>query len=1357
MDFFIWRGCDVSSARQVINSNADTASRAVALLTSPTGLPDDPANNNVSNPTLCITSASWSTPINTGRGQLPPGTYSYKLIPIDTCTGQTGAPYDIPDLVITELGQQATLSVVLCETPSDCISVLVQRDGVVVGDVIPVNPQIDNLPVINDLSVNNLNGVYTDGAVDSILIDNTDEPPYDLRGVGHPESGPDVIDLEVTNGARPGRASVVVQEVTIEGASKRVKFAPPLTASPELKPYSFMDLGQRTGLYISPPQSGLISVLVPNIYPFSAIFPYVTFVNPFFAFKSIPIPSGFGYAASIVPFSSTALFSPENEMRVTGLTGLTAGNVGRPILLQGIGTTKITGTNSTVEVLNFGQIKVSDLTGVSIDQSFIGSKLKLLGPSPADKELEIVGVIDSSTVLLSDPSDPSPTTVNNVDWELTRKSISGCFNITQVVSSTECLVDTGVEPGTVLEVGSTIIRATASSEIDFSIEYDPLLAPGTFEVDSTEPQKEYALRYGPSTTAADLSVKLLENQYFTSAIVVTDGPLPSTAYSYTKDVKAVPAEPRLPAVPDPNNTGSGAGAILWMAVSIAVPKPGDVITWLDRTGIVVKVDIVPKLNPFDDPTTAPFNEVNVAVIPFNFLAIPWPAGLYRIVYRPQWPVSIGNYYINLEEADILPTATVDGVEYERVLKFEVRGNGNTIGTPDMPAGAPLDSGIVPDRSIMIDGKLLTIIKVEPKTRLGGVGPDFPINPLAGIPKIEDYAVVWASPFPEPGDPTKPLSNPVFFDDKVSYGIYATLSLELSPYIDRVGISDEGSFKRITRTSELTIESELWMNVETGQFQQRTGELPSSTQDTFNTLDQIVTQAGYSGGANGLLDKLRGPTATLTNRSFNDSIGKLIQTKPGGRYFAVNKTAAIGGCDTINISTIRDLRAELCGTFSRVHEVVSFLSANDGLAVMRMEEVTRTLPPERCPPGQEGTTVTELECRGIAEATPATKQVRSTEKMKVFWSGEAYNEPGAARKLRSLGLSEDEVTAALTRTPSGRVLYVGDISDIVQGVADLSGTGAVADDILDDSRIRVMSPCVITLDQIEDVISVRGVGGVVQRPIGTDPDTTVRVSDFSPVTVNLLDVVATNSVNMCDFDAFIQSIEDENTRNALAAVLAVVDEATNGIKWVAEELRKWWFDNPFYLAAKETIAVLTAAVNADPTMSCFFGPMNANGGGLGLPTLPAVEEGVLSFAGQFTIRLSLTRMVMSLLESLACKIFDALISLLPLNSQADAQRLVGCLPSIGDILALLPNIDLSVVFQCNFELYRLILRIIQSIISELSEILSLISGLTSGFINRSAQSANLACSSDQNLANIVGQAASALGLPASFTSAITSIG
>jgi hypothetical protein len=378
-------------------------------------------------------------------------------------------------------------------------------------------------------------------------------------------------------------------------------------------------------------------------------------------------------------------------------------------------------------------------------------------------------------------------------------------------------------------------------------------------------------------------------------------------------------------------------------------------------------------------------------------------------------------------------------------------------------------------------------------------------------------------------------------------------------------------------------------------------------------------------------------------------------------------------------------------------------------------------------------------------------------MKVFWSGEAYNEPGAARKLRSLGLSEDEVTAALTRTPSGRVLYVGDISDIVQGVADLSGIGAVADDILDDSRIRVMSPCVLTLDQIEDVISVRGVGGVVQRPIGTDPDATVRVSDFSPVTVNLLDVVATNSVNMCDFDAFIQSIEDENTRNALAAVLAVVDEATNGIKWVAEELRKWWFDNPFYLAAKETIAVLTAAINADPTMSCFFGPMNANGGGLGLPTLPAVEEGVLSFAGQFTIRLSLTRMVMSLLESLACKIFDALISLLPLNAQADAQRLVGCLPSIGDILALLPNIDLSVVFQCNFELYRLILRIIQSIISELSEILSLISGLTSGFINRSAQSANLACSSDQNLANIVGQAASALGLPASFTSAITSIG
>jgi hypothetical protein len=423
----------------------------------------------------------------------------------------------------------------------------------------------------------------------------------------------------------------------------------------------------------------------------------------------------------------------------------------------------------------------------------------------------------------------------------------------------------------------------------------------------------------------------------------------------------------------------------------------------------------------------------------------------------------------------------------------------------------------------------------------------------------------------------------------------------------------------------------------------------------------------------------------------------------------------------------------------------------------MQEVTRTLPPEQCPPGQAGTTFTELVCNGIAEANPPAKRVQSAEKMKVFWSGEAYNEQGAARRLRDLGLSEDEVTAALTRTPSGRVLYVSDISDLMQGVADLASTGAVVDDIIDDDRIRVIAPCLITLDQIEDVISVRGVGGVVRRPIGTNPDETVKVNDFSPTTVNLLDVVATDSVNLCDFDAVIQGISDENIRNALAAVLAVVDEATNGIKWVAEELRKWWFENPFYLAAKETIAVLTAAINADPTMSCFLGPMNANGGSLGLPTLPAVEEGILGFAGPLTNRLSLTRMVMSLLESLACKIFDALISLVPLNSQADAQRLVGCLPSLGDILSLFPDIDLnlSVVFQCNFELYRLILRIIQTILSELSEILNLISGLTSGFINRSAQAANLACSSDQNLAGIVGQAASALGLPASFVTAITS--
>jgi hypothetical protein len=1265
-NFFIWRGCDISGtdARDAINTNSDLLNRAAALLVEPSGLPPDAAGG----PTICIIDASWSTPVNNGQGQLEPGTYKHRLIPIDTCTGQTGPAYDMPDLVITELGQLAMLAVTFCEYPNDCLSVIIQRNGVVVGDFIPLTPLVDGFPTTRNLDVD---GTYTSGTTQTFVRDPGSPGLLGINDVG----GPDTVELQVVNGARLGRASVVVQEV----AGDLVTFAPPLSASPELKPYSFMDLGQRTGLYTAPPFPfvGSAAVQVPNLFPFNIVMPTVTFSSPFMAFKSIPLPSGFGSGASIVPFSGTSTFSDENEMRVENLAGLTATSVGRPLLLQGVGL-PINGVNCTVSDYNQGRMTVSAIVDGSsnplpLTSAYVNSYIKIGDGNPATDArfgtFLITQIVSDTELLVANTNDAVPTgSLSGVNWELKVKSISGIFNITKVLSSTIALVSTGVDPNP---------------------------APP-----------------GPG--------------------------LP-------------PVPPVFPAVPDPNN-----GSILWLATNISVPKPGDLITWLNSTALVVKVDVIENPLAVLDPLAAPFNEVNVAVIPFNFLAIPWPAGLFRIVNRPQWPISLGNYYIDLGKSPIgdrtiPPLPAVGGVTYTRCLDFEVRGNGNS-SLPAPDAGAPLDSGLQVGRSIIVDGKPLTIVDVKPATRLGGSAPD----PLSDI---YDYAVVTVNPFPESADPTKPLSGSIPFFNNVAYGVYITISLELSPFIDRSGIAAVGPYKRITRTTETIQQSGLFQYMEAGQNLLRTGEIPASAKDTFQKLDQVMTQAGYAGGLNSLLEKLRGPTATLTNRSFNNFLGTFVQTRNGERYFAVNNTATSGSCDAISVDTIRALRPLLCDSFSRVQEVAESMEASGGLAIMRFEERTRTVVPANCPPGQVGTVVTDYVCLGVA-TTSGPNRLLPNQFARVFWSGTAIDQPGTRNRLRAFGLTDEEITAALSLRAFGRVLSTQDITDTLQGIFDLRDTGALADDIIDDTRISLLSPCLVTPGQLSEVIRIRGVGGVVQRPIGTDPASTAFVDDFSPITPNLLDLLATSSFNLCDFGALLALIPDAGIRNTVAGFLSIIEAATENLKKLCATIREYWLDNPFYLAIKEAIAGLIAATSADPTMGCFAGPMNAIGSFSGLPTIPtipAVEEGILSAAGQFSMRFDLIRMATTIIQTLACKILDAITSMVSLlGGDGDAvKRLIGCLPSVDAFSANLSgmSLDFSLFIQCNFELYRMILDMAQAVISEINEIINLINSFGNGFFFRGAQAKNIACSSDQSLASSAAAAAAALGLPTSVVSLI----
>jgi hypothetical protein len=427
--------------------------------------------------------------------------------------------------------------------------------------------------------------------------------------------------------------------------------------------------------------------------------------------------------------------------------------------------------------------------------------------------------------------------------------------------------------------------------------------------------------------------------------------------------------------------------------------------------------------------------------------------------------------------------------------------------------------------------------------------------------------------------------------------------------------------------------------------------------------------------------------------------------------------------------------------------------------MRFEERTRTVMPANCPPGQPGTVVTDYVCLGVA-TTSGPNRLLSNQFARVFWSGTAIDQPGTRNRLRAFGLTDEEITAVLSLRASGRVLSTQDITDMLQGILDLRDTGALADDIIDDTRISLLSPCLVTPDQVSDVIRIRGVGGVVQRPIGTDPASTSFVDDFSPITPNLLDLIATSSLNLCDFDALIALIPDAGVRNAVAGFLAIIEAATETIKKVCESIREYWADNPLYSAIKDTIAGLIAAISADPTMSCFAGPMNALGSLSGLPdipNIPAVEEGILSAAGQFSMRFDLIRMATTILQTLACKILDAITSMVTLlGPDGDTvKRLIGCLPSFDMFSVNLSGIslDFSLFIQCNFELYRMILDMVQALISEINEIINLINSFSNGFFFRGAQSRNIACSSDQSLASAAAAAAAALGLPTSVVSLI----
>lgn len=284
--FFIYRSCDLTATgtREALVLNSDILGRGIALIDSDSGLPAE-ETGGAGAPDLDVVDAEWSPPIQ-GEGTLPPGTYTFDGVPIDTCTGRTGTPFPLPALTINALGEVATLRVQFdaAALPEDCDGIQIRRDGVITG---PVFPLFDNVPdQITVVDQPDPFGDYDEG---------TKKEFRRLRGA-------DLIGGDVVN---YNGFAVKVDRIQPHpsGTGQLVTFEPPI---PEAlaNPPGFNDVPNRSGFYeafstfpnfLTPP--GFPSV--PGT-PYAPVWPplsFITWPGPLMSFKKIP-PTTFG----LLPF-----------------------------------------------------------------------------------------------------------------------------------------------------------------------------------------------------------------------------------------------------------------------------------------------------------------------------------------------------------------------------------------------------------------------------------------------------------------------------------------------------------------------------------------------------------------------------------------------------------------------------------------------------------------------------------------------------------------------------------------------------------------------------------------------------------------------------------------------------------------------------------------------------------------------------------------------------------------------------------------------------------------------------------------------------------------------------------------------
>ena len=577
---------------------------------------------------------------------------------------------------------------------------------------------------------------------------------------------------------------------------------------------------------------------------------------------------------------------------------------------------------------------------------------------------------------------------------------------------------------------------------------------------------------------------------------------------------------------------------------------------------------------------------------------------------------------------------------------------------------------------------------------------------------------------------------------LAIGAYFVLPEGLSQFVTPSSITATGAYQRLSRLTTTTVSSGLWQVNETGSDQTRSGDV-SGGAELRTILDSTFTRSGYQ-GLDTLLRRLRGPSSSAVDRSFNRYNGALILL--GNRLYAVNDFANLGSDTPIDLTYTRAVRDTL-GTSAAVNDVQTALNTY-GIAVVRYESQTVTIPPAACPPGDQPVTETRLVYRGVVTATNV---VKGTDVL------DAYVSPSTTVAGRTLlgkaGMTSTEVTDAVNRTASGRVRTV-----TVQTTTQASDTANLLnhftttqlDALVTTTRVERIGLSTLTRTQVSRILGLRGHAGVIQRVPGTETTTASEpgyqtIDDLTLHATNLLaDLLRYNeSFDVCDFDAALASVPAGAARNALAAVLAIVDSGMLLLQKAGIALARFLDDEDFR-GAVDAIGGIITAIAADPTLGCLVGPINQQTDEFSIPGIPQLELGMRDLAFPLQTRFELTQLFVLAIQTLVCAITNALVKLLPADASAFTQRVIGCLPDFDVAVASLP-IDVDIVLSCNLERLYIIGDLLQEVTSEANEFIAFLNGFGQGFIFRNVHARNTACSGDQSFADVAGAAANQFGI------------